>query len=58
MFGSRYLVAPILYLNQFEREVYLPEGKWKNVNSGETLQGGQTVIVKAPIDEIPVFERI
>ena len=58
MFGSRYLVAPILYLNQFEREVYLPEGKWKNVNSGETLQGGQTVTVKAPIDEIPVFERI
>ena len=58
MFGTKYLVAPILYLNQYEREVYLPEGKWKNVNSGEILAGGQTIAVKAPIDEIPVFEKL
>ena len=58
MFGSRYLVAPVLHLNEFERDVYLPEGQWKNVNTGEILQGGQTVSVRAPIEEIPVFERI
>ena len=58
MFGGKYLVAPILHLNEFERDVYLPAGKWKNVNSGEVLNGGQTVSVKAPIEEIPVFERI
>ena len=58
MFGSRYLVAPILYLNQFEREVYLPAGPWKNINTGEKLQGGKTVAVKAPIDEIPVFVKM
>ncbi len=58
MFGTKYLVAPILYLNQFEREVYLPEGKWKNMNNGEILTGGQTITVKAPIDEIPVFEKL
>ena len=58
MFGSRYLVAPILHLNEFEREVYLPAGKWKNVNTGETVDGGKTVSVRAPIEEIPVFERI
>ena len=58
MFGTKYLVAPILYLNQYEREVYLPEGKWKNVNSGEILAGGQSIAVKAPIDEIPVFEKL
>ncbi len=58
MFGTKYLVAPILYLNQYEREVYLPEGKWKNVNSGEILAGGQSITVKAPIDEIPVFEKL
>ena len=58
MFGSRYLVAPVLYLNQFEREVYLPAGTWKNVNNGEILHGGRMVTVKAPIDEIPVFEKI
>ncbi len=58
MFGSRYLVAPILYLNEYKREVYLPRGKWKNVNTGEIIKGGQNLSVKAPIDEIPVFERL
>ncbi len=58
MFGGKYLVAPILFLNQFEREVYLPAGRWKNVNTGEELTGEQVISVKAPIDEIPVFEKI
>ena len=58
MFGAKYLVAPILQLNQFEREVYLPAGTWRDVNSGETLAGERTVTVSAPIDVIPVFERL
>ena len=57
MFGSEYLVAPILHLNEFERDVYLPAGKWENVNTGEITEGGQTVHVKAPLDEIPVFRK-
>ena len=57
MFGSEYLVAPILYLNQFERDVYLPAGTWENVNNGEILEGGKTVHVDAPLEEIPVFRR-
>ena len=57
MFGSRYLVAPILHLNQFEREVYLPAGTWENVNSGEKVNGGRRITVPAPLDEIPVFRR-
>ena len=58
MFGAKYLVAPVLHLNEFERNVYLPVGRWKDVNSGEILDGGRTVSVKAPIEEIPVFERL
>ena len=58
MFGPKYLVAPVLELHQTERTVYLPEGRWKNVNSGETISGGTTLCVKAPIDEIPVFEKL
>ena len=57
MFGSRYLVAPVLHLNEFERDVYLPAGTWKNVNTGETIPGGQTIRAAAPIEEIPVFEK-
>lgn len=57
MFGSEYLVAPILHLNEFEREVYLPAGEWENINNGEIVTGGKTIRVAAPIDEIPVFRK-
>lgn len=58
MFGGNVLVAPILYANQRQREVYFPEGStWKNYWTGEVYQGGQTVCVEAPIDKLPVFLR-
>lgn len=58
MFGEKYLVAPILELNQFEREVYLPEGKWKLTSTGEVYDGAANVKVAAPIEYMPVFERM
>ena len=57
MFGGTYLVAPILRLNQFSREVYLPEGSWKLTSTGEVFQGPQRVTADAPIDYMPVFEK-
>lgn len=57
MFGDKYLVAPILHLNEFEREVYLPKGNWKLTSTGETFAGETRVKVKAPIEYTPVFER-
>lgn len=58
MFGSDYLVAPILYEDQYKRSVYLPEGVWRNLNDQKEYQGGQTIECDAPIDCIPVFQRI
>lgn len=58
MFGSRYLVAPVLYAGMMEREIYLPAGKWKNIATGEELAGGQKVTVAAPLEVIPVFEKL
>ncbi len=58
MFGDKYLVAPILHLNQFEREVYLPEGEWILTSTGEKMKGKTTVKAAAPIDYMPVFERV
>ena len=58
MFGSRYLVAPILRLNEFKRDVYLPAGRWKLTSTGEAFDGGRTVTVDAPIEYMPVFERL
>ncbi len=58
MFGDRYLVAPILHLNEFTRSVYLPAGQWRLTGSGKIYAGGQTVSVEAPITYMPVFERM
>ncbi len=58
MFGSKYLVAPVLYQGVDKRKVYLPEGKWKNIHTDEIFEGGQSIISDAPIDIIPVFEKM
>ena len=58
MFGPDILVAPIFELGQRSREVYLPKNQcWKNARTNEIVEGGQTVTVDAPINEIPLFVR-
>ncbi|WMJ87194.1 glycoside hydrolase family 31 protein [Anaerocolumna sp. MB42-C2] len=58
MYGSDILVAPVMYEDMFERNVYLPKGAiWTNVHDGKDYEGGQTVTVTAELDVIPVFLR-
>ena len=58
MFGDRYLVAPVMYPGMRSRDVYLPEGNWKNTDTGETVKGGSVIKADAPLERIPVFELI
>ncbi len=58
MYGPDVLVAPILYEEVREREVYLPEGQWKNINDGTVYEGGQTIVAPAPFEAIPVFVKV
>ena len=57
MFGSDYLVAPILHLGERERPVYFPEGIWESIHDGSTIVGPQTCTVPAPLDIIPVYKK-
>lgn len=58
MFGPEILVAPVMEKGQTQKEVYLPTGAvWKNVWTGETYEGGQTVTVPTPIEQIPLFTK-
>jgi alpha-D-xyloside xylohydrolase len=58
LYGSQYLVAPVLEAGAMERAVYLPKGsRWKELESEVVYDGGQWVTAEAPLDCIPVYER-
>ena len=58
MFGGEYLVAPILYEDMYERNVYLPAGEWEDIRDGKIYPGGNTIVAEAPLESIPVFRKI
>ncbi len=73
LFGPDLLVAPVTAEGARSREVYLPQGRWcafwPHVDYDEAsgaytrkpgpgaVEGGQTVTVDAPLEEIPLFVR-
>ena len=54
MLGEWLLVAPI-YDESGERSVYLPEGKWIDHWTGVEREGGRNIVIKCPLEEIPIF---
>ena len=58
LFGPDILVAPVTQKGQTEKDVYLPAGAvWTDAWTGKAYQGGQTVSVKTPLEQIPLFTR-
>ncbi|MFF3262450.1 TIM-barrel domain-containing protein [Streptomyces sp. NPDC002932] len=55
LLGSALLVAPVTKPGATSREVYLPEGDWVDVWSGEAVSGGRTIERAAPLGVIPVY---
>ncbi len=59
MFGDKYLVAPVFEAGARKRQVYLPKGcSWKKYDSDLTFEGGFVITADAPLEEIPVFEKV
>lgn len=57
LLGSSLLVAPIIQPGGAV-EVYLPHGKWYDLNSGEQLIGGKVILYEdVPLDKFPMFGR-
>ncbi|CAN5653899.1 hypothetical protein BH10ACI4_BH10ACI4_24020 [soil metagenome] len=58
MFGPALLVAPVTEQGVTKRNVYLPAGTdWYNYWTNERIKGGQTIVVNAPIDTLPLFVK-
>lgn len=58
MFGPKYLVAPVLYQGMTSRQVYLPQGSWRSIHDGQIFSGPAAITAEAPLDIIPVYEKI
>jgi len=58
LLGPFLLLAPVLEAGAGERDVYLPAGaSWRDLSSGEVLDGGRVHRVDAPLTRIPAFLR-
>ncbi len=56
MYGSRYLVAPVLEAGAKSRRVYLPAGTaWELQETGDTYEGGAWIDIPVTIETMPVF---
>lgn len=55
--GEAFLVAPVYREGDHNRSVWFPEGTWYNYWSGERFDGGQTWLVEASVNEIPLFVK-
>lgn len=60
MLTSRYLVAPIIKEGEIKRDIYIPGAKFRSIyDPNEVIEGPEWIRdYPAPIDKIPVFERI
>jgi hypothetical protein len=56
MLGDELLIAPA-FTSDGTRSVYLPQGIWTDFRTDAVYKGRQTIQIKAPEDELPMFAR-
>lgn len=55
LFTRDLLVCPVVEKGALAREVRLPPGRWVDAWTGEIFEGTRSVLMSAPLDQIPVF---
>ena len=58
MFGPALMACPVAQYKARNRQVYFPkQSGWYDLYTGEYSQGGQSLVVDAPYERIPVYVR-
>lgn len=57
MFGEQLLVAPVAVASATTKSVYIPDGRWVNFWTGDTVDGPTTVTDTVALDTIAVYAR-
>jgi|CZLA01.1.fsa_nt_gi alpha-glucosidase (family GH31 glycosyl hydrolase) len=59
MVGDALLVAPVVAQGQVHRDIYLPEGEWRDYKTDKIMEGGRWVRdYAAPRDTLPLFVNV
>ncbi|XP_017123926.1 myogenesis-regulating glycosidase [Drosophila elegans] len=59
LLGDDIIAAPIVVEGATKRDIYLPEGEWKDGNSDQTYSGPTWVMdYAAPLNTLPYFVRV
>lgn len=57
MFGEDILFAPVTEQGQRERRVYLPKGRWQDVNTGSVSDGQCFIDCHVPLEKFAAFVK-
>jgi alpha-glucosidase (family GH31 glycosyl hydrolase) len=59
MLGDAVLVAPVVTKGKRQRDIYLPEGQWRDYRTRKVLAGGRVLRdYDAPLDTLPIFINV
>ncbi|HRE49150.1 MAG TPA: glycoside hydrolase family 31 protein [Aggregatilineales bacterium] len=59
LLGAKYLVAPVVTMGARQRDIYLPNGTWRDYESGKRYEGRTWLRdYPAPLDTLPLFVRV
>ncbi len=54
-FGEDIMVAPVFGGDNTQRHVYLPEGEWQDLLTGDQYQGKQWITLMCKLEYMPIF---
>jgi len=57
LLGEKFLSAPIVTPNTYERKVFFPKGRWMD-EDGNIFEGNTEAVLKAPIEKLLWFKNI
>ena len=56
--GNDIIVAPVVHRGARQRDIYLPEGTWRDMDDGSLFHGKQWLVgVSTPLEKLPIFIR-